>query len=85
MDGGKSAQKFASPAPALGMKLRERKPESGGSGKSTPRAASPDRLKPQSVVKAEVKEETVAKQDVQTTEIKKLPRVILKVGPPPNG
>ena len=84
MDGGKSAQKYTPPAPALGMKLRERKAENGGSGKSTPRAASPEKQKPQSVTKAEMNEETIAKQDVQTSETKKLPRVILKVGPPPN-
>lgn len=83
MDGGKSPQKYSPPAPALGMKLRERKPEGGGSGKSTPRAASPDKQKPQSVTKVEVKEETVVKRNVQMTEVKKLPRVILKVGPPP--
>lgn len=84
MDGGKSPQKYSPPAPALGMKLRERKPEGGGSGKSTPRAASPDKQKPQSVAKVEVKEETIVKRNVQMTEVKKLPRVILKVGPPPN-
>lgn len=85
MDGGKSRQKYSSsPAPALGMKLRERKPESGGNGKITPRAASPDKQKPQSAMKTEVKEETIVKQDAQTTEAKKLPRVILKVGPPPS-
>jgi len=84
MDGGKSPQKYSSPAPALGMRLRERKPEGGGSGKSTPRTASPDKQKPQSAIKTEVKEEAIVKQDVQTTEVKKLPRVILKVGPPPS-
>lgn len=84
MDGGKSPQKYSPPAPTLGMKLRERKQEGGGSGKSTPRAASPDKQKPQSAMKVEVKEETIVKQDVQTAEVKKLPRVILKVGPPPS-
>ena len=84
MDGGKSAQKYTPPAPALGMKLRERKPESGGSEKSTPRAVPPDKQKPQSAAKTEVREESVTKQDVHTTEVKKLPRVILKVGPPPD-
>ena len=84
MDGGKSLQKYSSPAPALGMKLRERKPEGSGSAKSMPRAASPDKQNPQSAVKTGVKEETITKQDLQTTETKKLPRVILRVGPPPS-
>jgi hypothetical protein len=84
MDGGKSAQKYSSPTPALSMKLRERKQEGGASGRSTPRETSLDKQKPSSAVKAEVKEETITKQDDQTTGTRKLPRVILKVGPPPS-
>jgi len=84
MDGGKSVPKYSSPAPALSMKLRERKQEGGGSGKSTPREVSPDKQKPLSGIKTEAKEETIIKQDEQATVTKKLPRVILKVGPPPS-
>ena len=84
VDGGKSVPKYSPPAPALSMKLRERKQEGGTSGTSTPRAASPDKRKPSSVVKNEVKEETVTKENDQPTEEKKIRRVILKVGPPPS-
>jgi hypothetical protein len=65
------------------MKLRERKQEDGASGKSTPRETSPDKHEPSPVVKAEAKEATT-KQEDQATVAKKLPRVILKVGPPPS-
>jgi len=84
MDGGKPVPKYSSPAPALSMRLRERKPEGVTSGGSTPREVSPDKWKPPSTAKTEVKEETIAKQEDQTTSVKKLPRVILKVGPPPS-
>jgi hypothetical protein len=84
MDGEKSAPKYLPPAPALSMKLRERKQEGRTSGKSTPREASPDKQKPSSAVKTEAKEETITKLGDQTTGARKLPRVILKVGPPPS-
>jgi len=84
MDGGRSVPKYTSPAPALSMKLRERKQEGGASGESTPRGTSPapDKRKPSSVVKTEAKEEAIIKEDGQTTGEKKLRRVILKLGPP---
>jgi hypothetical protein len=84
MDGGRSVLKYSPPAQALSMKLRERKQEGGASGKSTPREASPDKQKPPSVVKVETKGETITRQDDRTTGIKKFPRVILKLGPPPS-
>ena len=84
MDGGKSVPKYSPPAPALLMKLRERKQEDGASGTSTLREASPDKRKPSSAGKTEAKEETVVKEDDQTTGEKKIRRVILKVGPPPS-
>jgi len=84
MDGGKSTPKYTSPAPMLSMKLRERRQEGGVSGESTPRGTSPapDKQKPFPAVKAEVKEETVAKEDGQAMGEKKIRRVILKLGPP---
>lgn len=83
MDGWRSVPKYSSPAPALSMKLRERKQEGGASGESTPRGTSPapDKRKPPSTVKTEVKEEAI-KEDGQTTGEKKIRRVILKLGPP---
>ena len=76
--------KYSSPAPALSMKLRERKQEGGASGESTPRGTSPvpDKQKPPSTVKTEAKEETIVKEVGQTTGEKKIRRVILKLGPP---
>jgi len=84
MDGGRSVPKYSSPAPALSMKLRERRQEGGASGESTPRGTSPapDKRKPPSTVKTEVKEETIAKEDGRATGEKKIRRVILKLGPP---
>jgi len=84
IDGGKSVPKYSSPAPTLSMKLRDRKPEGGGSGKPPPREVSPDKQKPPSEMKTEAKEEATTKQDEQATGTKKLPRVILRVGPPPS-
>ena len=83
MEGGKSTPKYSCPAPARAMKLRERKQDDGASGKSTPREASPDTHEPSAVVKTGAKERTT-KPDDQATVTKKLPRVILKVGPPPS-
>lgn len=74
MEGMNSVPKYPHPGPARSMKLRERKPEGGTSGKTTPREGSPDKHKPPPVVK----------QDEKTAVVKKLPRVILKVGPPPS-
>lgn len=78
--------KYSHPAPARAMKLRERKPEGGTSGGSTPREASPDKRGPPSVVKTEASEGdegAIFRQDEKPL-AKKLPRVILKVGPPPS-
>ncbi|KAF9643925.1 histone deacetylase complex protein [Thelephora ganbajun] len=84
MDGRKPVSKYTSPAPALSMRLRERKQEGGVGGISTPpREASPDKQKPSSAIKTEAKEEIIVGQDGQTSTVKKLPRVILKIGPPP--
>lgn len=83
MEGAKSAPKHSYPVPAPAMKLRERKPEGGTSRKSTPMEGSPDRHEPPPVVKTEANEGTIPKQDQKTALAKKLPRVILKVGPPP--
>jgi hypothetical protein len=80
MDGGKSAPKYSLPrSRAFDETSRE---ETGGRGERRVHAegTSPDKQKPPSAVKAEVKEETTAKQDVRR-QGKKLPRVILKVGP----
>lgn len=84
MDGGKSVPKYTHPAPVRTMKLRERKQEGGASGKSTPREPSPDKHEQPSSVKTEGKEGTITRHDGQTVLTKKLPRVILKVGPPPS-
>lgn len=66
------------------MKLRERRQEGGASGESTPRGTSPapDKRKPLSTAKTEMKEEVIAKEDGQATGEKKIRRVILKLGPP---
>ena len=83
MDGGKSVPKYSCPAPPV-MKLRERKQDGGASGRSTPREASPDKRELPPAARTEAKEVTIIKQDDQTIPAKKLPRVILKVGPPPS-